>query len=102
MPGPASDVWGIGATLFHAMAGYRPFERGQHDDDACDEQRWPQLVDKPYDLPTTVAPDTAEMVVACLAYEPVDRPTPREVAESFEPALARLPKPRLSGFKPKI
>ena len=27
-PGYASDVWGLGATLFHAVAGYRPFDRG--------------------------------------------------------------------------
>jgi serine/threonine-protein kinase len=102
VPGPASDVWGIGATLFHALAGHRPFRRGLDDPDASDEERWPQLVDKPYDLPVTVAPDTAQTVRACLAYEPADRPTPREVAESFEPALDRLPKPRLSGFKPRL
>jgi serine/threonine-protein kinase len=101
VPGPASDVWGIGATLFHAIAGHRPFARGQDGPDASDEERWPQLLDKPYDLPATVASDTAQTVRACLAYEPGDRPAPREVAESFEPALARLPKPRLSGFKPR-
>ena len=101
VPGPASDVWGIGATLYYAIAGQRPFARGQDGPDASDEERWPQLLDKPYDLPATVASDTAQTVRACLAYEPGDRPAPREVAESFEPALARLPKPRLSGFKPR-
>ena len=102
VPGPASDVWGIGATLFHALAGYRPFGRGQDEPDASDEDRWPQLVDKPYGLPATVAPDIAQMVLACLAFEPADRPTPRQVAESFEPAMDRLPRPRLSGFKPRL
>jgi serine/threonine-protein kinase len=102
VPGPASDVWGIGATLFHALAGHRPLARGRDDPDACDEDRWPQLVDKPYDLPAAVAPDTAQMVLACLALEPADRPTPREVAESFEPAMDRLPRPRLSGFRPRL
>ena len=27
-PGFAADVWGLGATLFHAVAGYRPFDKG--------------------------------------------------------------------------
>ena len=29
IPGTASDVWGLGATLFHAVAGYRPFDDGR-------------------------------------------------------------------------
>ena len=28
-PGHASDVWGLGATLFHAIAGERPFAEGE-------------------------------------------------------------------------
>ncbi|MFP5282224.1 MAG: serine/threonine-protein kinase, partial [Actinomycetes bacterium] len=28
VPGPASDVWGLAATLFEAVAGYRPFDDG--------------------------------------------------------------------------
>ena len=34
VPGFASDVWGLGASLFYAAAGYRPFP---HEDGASDE-----------------------------------------------------------------
>ena len=31
VPGPASDVWGLGATLFEAIAGHRAFPNGDAD-----------------------------------------------------------------------
>ena len=52
-PGFAADVWGLGATLFHAVAGYRAFDKGdQRRPDL--PSRFPQLVDAPYDLPDQV------------------------------------------------
>src|SRR3546814_7008696 len=42
VPGPASDVWGIGATLFHAVSGYLPFDQGEPDAHTPLEI-WPQL-----------------------------------------------------------
>jgi serine/threonine-protein kinase len=98
-PGPAADMWGIGATLFHALAGYQPFERGAGGPDAAPEDRWPQLVDEPHLLPPTVPDDVAKPVLGCLEADPDARPTPAELAEAFEPAMAALPKARLSGFK---
>ena len=50
-PGTAADMWGVGATLFHAAAGYRPFDRGTDDEAAAAELRWPQLAMPPYELP---------------------------------------------------
>jgi len=98
-PGPASDVWGIGTTLFHAVAGYRPFVRGSSDDDAPPERQWPQLVDRPMPLPDHVPVAVAELIEDCLAYEPAHRPTPQQVAERLEPLLGALPRPRLAGIK---
>ena len=97
-PGPASDVWGLGATLFHAIAGYRPFDDG---DERADDVavRFPQVRDLAYALPDTVAPDVATVVLACLEPDPADRPLPHELAEGLEPALARAPKGRLAGWK---
>ena len=98
-PGFASDMWGLGATMFHAAAGYRAFDVGSGDDDAPVEQRFRQLVDDPYDFPETVDPVVAKLILPCLEQNPANRPTPREFAEALEPLLAAMPKARLSGFK---
>jgi serine/threonine protein kinase len=98
VPDFATDVWGIGATLFEAITGYKPFEAGDSRADALDA-RFPQLNELAYGMPDTVAPDVAKVVLACLEPDGADRPLPHELAEGLEPALARLPKARLSGFK---
>lgn len=97
-PGFASDVWGLGATLFHAIAGYRPFPDGDTDSDDV-RRRFPQLVDLAYALPDKVADDVAKVVLATLEPDPADRPLPHEVAEGLQPALERAPKGRLAGWK---
>ena len=97
-PGPASDVWGIGATLFHAIAGYRPFDDGDADA-ARPAGRFPQLVDLAHSLPDRLAADVAKVVLACLEPDPADRPLPRELAEGLQPALARAPRGRLAGWR---
>jgi eukaryotic-like serine/threonine-protein kinase len=100
-PGAASDVWGIGATLFRAVAGGRPFSEGRHDA-AAPEERWPQLVDPPRELPDHVGPAVAEPILDCLEFDPADRPSAAALADRLEPVLAALPKPRLSRLKPRI
>ncbi|WP_245154996.1 serine/threonine-protein kinase [Nocardioides sp. 1609] len=95
LPGHASDVWGLGATLFHAVAGYRPFDEG--DPDAADtEARFPQLVDEPYTLPDGVPAAVADVLHATLRPDPADRPAPRDVADALEPVLAAQPAARLT------
>lgn len=95
VPGHASDVWGLGATLFHAVAGYRPFDEG--DPDAEDlAVRFPQLVDEPDTLPDGVPRAVVEVLHATLAFRPEDRPEPREVADALEPVLSAQPAARLS------
>jgi len=99
LPGFASDVWGIGATLFHALAGYRPFDKGSGSRDASPSQLWPQLVDAPYDLPAFIPAEVAKPVLICLNKNPVDRPTPVDLAEMLAGLLEQMPRPRLAGFK---
>ena len=97
VPGPASDVWGLGATLFEAVAGYKPFENG--DRKARDrELRYPQLVDEPHTLPEATPAEVVKILSAALEPDPADRPLPHELAEALEPVMARQPKARFAGF----
>lgn len=94
-PGYASDVWGLGATLFHAVAGFAPFEDGERD--AGDlRERFPQLVEHPRQLPDGVPDVVAKTIAAMLEDDPANRPLPHEVATALEPALAAQPKHQLS------
>lgn len=98
VPGAASDVWGLSATLFEAVAGYRPFDDGddEHPDLAV---RFPQLVEPPHPLPDRVPSEVVKVLAAGLDKDPGRRPAPAEVAEALEPVLDRQPRARFAGFK---
>lgn len=98
VPSYASDVWGLGATLFHAVAGHRPFDHG--DPDADDARlRFPQLTSAPAPLPDEVPADVAKIIDACLQPDPADRPLPADVSDALQPVLERLPRGSLAAFK---
>lgn len=88
---PASDVWGLGATIFEAIAGYRAF------DDSDDP--WPQRSLPPHGLPDRVPADLQKLVLACLEPDPASRPTPADVADGLGPMLERVPRGRLAGLR---
>lgn len=95
VPGPASDVWGLGATLFHAVTGQRPFSDGDpdHEDPV---RRHPQLVETLPPLPDKVPGEVAEVLRAMLDKDPARRPLPAEVSDALAPVLARQPAARLT------
>jgi hypothetical protein len=41
----------------------------------------------------------ADLVLACLAKDPADRPAPGDVADALGAVLEKLPRGRLGGFK---
>ncbi len=97
-PQPASDVWGIGATLFEAVAGHRAFPEGDPDSDSIEDQ-FPQLTLAPRELPESVHPTVAKVIEATLNPDPEHRPLPHEISETLEPVLAALPRGHLAGFR---
>jgi serine/threonine protein kinase len=91
--GPPADVFGLGATLQHAMTGARAFPRVADARNASDpEVRFPQLTRGPAPLPKRTPPVLAELVGAMLAADPRDRPTAAQVAHALEPVVAELPR----------
>jgi len=90
--GPASDVWGLGATLYHAVSGSRPFPRPKGAGDSEDrEVRFPQLVHEPeclVDAPAALR----ELVEAMLEPDPAERPTAAQAALALQPLVAALPR----------
>ncbi|HEX8423943.1 MAG TPA: serine/threonine-protein kinase [Pyrinomonadaceae bacterium] len=95
--GHAADVWGLGATLYHAAAGETPFPRG----DAKSKDRtlrFPQLVSEPKPLPRHVPEPLRELISNMLAKEAAERPIASEVATALEPLVALI-SPRLKATR---
>jgi serine/threonine protein kinase len=76
--GEATDVWGIGAVLFEAATGQRPFK-------AEAGQRYQQLERRadPVRSLRRVPAAFATLVDGCLEPEPARRPTVDELAEAL-------------------
>jgi serine/threonine-protein kinase len=81
--GPPADVFGLAATLFHAVAGERPF--------APDGERFPQLRRAPEPLPRRTPRALAELLRAGLDLQPASRPTAAQLALGLEPLVSALP-----------
>ncbi len=87
--GPAADSWGVGATLFHAIAGEKPFPRGSGE---AGPERFPQLVQEPGPLPSHVPAELRELVLELLDRDPTSRPSCGEVVERLQPLVAAQPR----------
>jgi serine/threonine protein kinase len=91
--GAASDVWGLGATLHHAVAGTVPFPRARRARESPDPHtRFPQLVAEPRPLPQRTPEPLRELIGRALAKRPTERPTASEFALGLESLVAALPR----------
>jgi serine/threonine protein kinase len=88
--GPPADVFGLAATLHHAVGGARPFARDG-------EQRFPQLERAPAPLPRRIPRALASLLGAALERDPAARPTAAELAAGLEPLVAGLPRRLVLG-----
>jgi eukaryotic-like serine/threonine-protein kinase len=96
--GPPADVFGLGATAYHALAGHVPFPRPRGARESEDPLvRFPQLREAPRPLPAGVPEPLAELVTATLAHDPAERPTAAELGAGLEPLVAALPSKLVLG-----
>jgi eukaryotic-like serine/threonine-protein kinase len=96
--GPPADLWGLGATLYHALTGAVPFPRrrgaGESDDPHV---RFPQLVEVARPVHDRVPAGLRELIAGCLEKRPGDRVTAGELVDGLEPLVAELPRKLLFG-----
>jgi eukaryotic-like serine/threonine-protein kinase len=85
--GPATDAWGLGATLFHSISGEKPFPTAGKGED-----RFPQLTEEPGELPRHLPEALRELIAELLERDPTQRPTCGDVVGRLEPLIAELPR----------
>jgi eukaryotic-like serine/threonine-protein kinase len=101
--GPAADVFGLGATLFKAASGDDPYPRPSTFSREDPLERFPQLKGVPPPALAGAPPALADIVSACLSFNPAERLTAGEVGDRLEPLVEAIrPRPILGRRRPRL
>ena len=87
--GPAADSWGLGATLFHAVSGEKPFPKGSGD---SGPERFPQLAQEPGPLPSHLPAELQDLILEMLDRDQNARPSCGEAVERLQPLVDAQPR----------
>jgi serine/threonine protein kinase len=81
--GPKTDSWGLGATLYHAVAKRIPHSRGRHE--ATGSERFSQLAESPAALdPRRHSPGLVELIMGAMERDPDARPSAAELFDRLD------------------
>lgn len=101
--GAEADVFGLAATLYHAITGRRPYPRPDDYDRDDPVQRFPQLVTEPAPFEEGISRDLERIIRRRLDPHPAVRGTAAELALDLEPFVAALPtQPVLGRLRPRL
>jgi len=94
--GPWSDVWGLGATLYEAANGHRPFRRPGPGDSPT------QLTEDPLPFHPRVPTVLCDMLTRCLHRDSSQRPSLDELGDALELLLPEAKEVALRRLRRRV